>query len=468
MKREDVKDWQAALRADASAFHDAILDSHPGPFDSENPGFGKTLERAYALALSRAKPGIGYREYYWAMTEFANAFDDGHLGVGDRGPGYKWDFIWPGFAVAYRGGAYVVAHSEGGAGMPAVGAVLEKCDGKRAAALAEEKLAPLVGRWSLTSTRERTAPRLFLRSDNPFRAPVRRCTFLQDGKRIAVKPDWQPIDSARRSKLIVAITGARANAGIGMEPLGAKGYAFNLGSFDTDPEADTTKALTALVAQTNARGDAVAEADLLLFDLRGNDGGSSGWMLQIAQAIWGKRYTDAKAEDGSYPDYRISDANIANYRGAYEDAKARGDAYATEWLARVVAAMEGAKAAGRPFWSARNPDAGPLPDAGPNRVKARVFVFTDSFCASACLDAVDLLTALGAIQVGQETSADTLYMDIRDQDLPSGVLRAWIPTKVYRGRARGSNMPATPLHRWTGSLEDTAGIRAWVAGLPAR
>jgi hypothetical protein len=36
---------------------------------------------------------------------------------------------------------------------------------------------------------------------------------------------------------------------------------------------------------------------------------------------------------------------------------------------------------------------------------------------------------------------------------------------VYRGRKRGSNLPAEPEHRWTGDIGDTEGLRKWIASL---
>jgi hypothetical protein len=97
--------------------------------------------------------------------------------------------------------------------------------------------------------------------------------------------------------------------------------------------------------------------------------------------------------------------------------------------------------------------------------KGRVYVLTDLGCASACLDAVDLWTALGAVQIGQETGADSLYMDIRRVPLPSGFAQAIVPMKVYRGRKRGSNVPAVPVHRYTGDMRDTPALQRWVASL---
>ena len=95
----------------------------------------------------------------------------------------------------------------------------------------------------------------------------------------------------------------------------------------------------------------------------------------------------------------------------------------------------------------------------------RVYVLTDSVCASACLDAVDLWKAMGAIQIGRETSADTVYMDVRSTDLPSGVTRLVLPMKVWRGRSRGNNEPQRPAHVFDGDMSDDQALRAWVASL---
>lgn len=56
-------------------------------------------------------------------------------------------------------------------------------------------------------------------------------------------------------------------------------------------------------------------------------------------------------------------------------------------------------------------------------------------------------------------------MDVRTIALPGGFARAVVPMKVYRHRPRGSNMPAVPLHRYTGDMRDTAALERWIATL---
>src|SRR3546814_2255062 len=95
----------------------------------------------------------------------------------------------------------------------------------------------------------------------------------------------------------------------------------------------------------------------------------------------------------------------------------------------------------------------------------RISDWSSDVCSSD-LDAADLWKELGAIQIGQETSADTLYMDVRQDVLPSGLAGVSIPMKVYRGRARGSNEPLRPVHPYPGDLRDTAALERWIGALP--
>jgi len=95
-------------------------------------------------------------------------------------------------------------------------------------------------------------------------------------------------------------------------------------------------------------------------------------------------------------------------------------------------------------------------------------VITDPNCMSACLDAVDLWTSMGAVTAGLETGADTTYMEVRQVKLPAGIGGFSLPMKVFSGRPRGSNQPVSPKYRFDGDIADTVLLQNWVAGLPKR
>ncbi|RZM19462.1 MAG: hypothetical protein EOP67_57510, partial [Sphingomonas sp.] len=203
-----------------------------------------------------------------------------------------------------------------------------------------------------------------------------------------------------------AAASPRAHPEIGgtTPPDGTRWY--TLSGFDSDPTGKDAKALVPLIAGMKADAAGLAAAPRIVLDLRGNNGGSSDWSRQIATILWGAAAIRALPSDGEAVDWRVSPP------------------------------------------------------------KGRVYVLTDLGCASACLDAVDLWTALGAVQIGQETGADSLYMDIRRVTLPSGFAQAIVPMKVYRGRKRGTNVSAVPVHRYTGDMRDTPALQRWVASLP--
>jgi len=117
----------------------------------------------------------------------------------------------------------------------------------------------------------------------------------------------------------------------------------------------------------------------------------------------------------------------------------------------------------------RQPDTSSLDQDRSKDLKQKIFkgqlvLVTDSFCASACLDFADAVLAVpGVIQFGLPTSADTVYIDIGAQVLPSGT-QFWLPLKVWKGRVRGNNQSYEPRYVFNGDINDTTAVQKWVLG----
>lgn len=460
-------DWGQALAEDARAFHDLIADSHPGPVDAGNPGFGPLLSAGLRTALERARTADSYADWYFALQEFSSSFDDGHLSLGNFQPmGHVWTSQWPGFLTGLSSDAdgeqhRVVFNRDPDA--PPVGAVLVSCDGRPAAALAEEMAGRAAGRWSLASRRMAYAPTIFIDQTNPYVRRPARCVFAVDGSERSWNLVWRDLPEAVRDEGFAAARSPRHTAPIALRTW-SRGFWVELGGFDGDPDSADGVRLTPLKAGIAARADEMQTAPAVVFDLRGNRGGSSAWLRAMAESLWGEAWVAAYAPRSSGVEWRASAGNLATVE-SYK-AQLGGDPEIMKWLVRITDGLTESRAVGRPLWLQADDEARPAaPAAAP--MQARTYVLTDYGCASACLDAVDLLKALGAVQIGQETSADTVYMEIRSQPLPSGRVTARVPMKVYRGRARGNNETAVPAQAWTGTLSDTAGIEAWVAELDA-
>jgi hypothetical protein len=458
-------DWGVALREDARAFHDIIADSHPGPVDPMNPGFGDLLERGLRIAVSRAETADSYEDWYFALQEYAASFDDGHLSLSDHAPmGHTWRANWPGFLTALRNDAHEVVFSRD-PNAPPVGATLASCDGRPANAFAADFVGRSAGRWNLRSRRAAYSTTLFVDQMNPYVRRPSSCVFRVNGVEKSFELAWRDLPNSVRDEGFAAGRSVRHTPPIGLRPFGEAGQWIGLASFEGDPASPAGRQLTALQAEVTAKAAAIRAAPRVVFDLRGNNGGSSRWINALAKTLWGEAHVNAKAPVSEGVDWRPSNKNLATIEG-YK-ATLGEQPGAVRSLTEIAMGMRQARAAGRSLWrqgggghSAKAPE---IP--APSAMTGRVYVLTDYGCASACLDAVDLLKALGAVHVGQETSADSFYMDVRGERLPSGRVKAYVPMKVYRGRARGNNESIVPVHTWTGALADTAGLERWILRL---
>ncbi len=460
------RDWAATLRMDAKAYHDQIADNHPGPYNKLDPGFARRNDAGLALALRRAATVRDYPGYLWAMRGYVASFNDGHVAL-DLDQPAALPIRWPGFLTGFDGtGRQVVMTRADDAPLP-LGAVLVSCDGIDAEHLAARNVGAFRGRWELVSQRATNGGRLFLDAANPYIKRPARCRFKVDDTLKDVTLSWRDLPDADFDARFAA-TAPRARPEFAARTLADGTRWFSLPGFNGDPDSADAKSLTPIIKSMRKDALAIAAAPRIVLDLRGNGGGSSDWSYQIAAILWGQAAVNALPSGSEGVDWRASAGNIATlegYRTAWQNSADVSQAV-KDWAARTAKGMTSARALGQALWREVDADeAKPAATGAAHMLKARVFVLTDWGCGSACLDAVDLWTALGGIHVGQETSADSLYMDVRQVALPSGFARAVIPMKVYRGRKRGSNVPARPVHGYTGDMRNTDQLERWITDL---
>jgi hypothetical protein len=464
-----AENWSETLAADARALRQTYFESHPGTVDSENPDFKKQLEAGLALAQERARSVNSFGAYWWAMREYIAAFNDGHVYIETTSAAPELPVRWPGFLTREVAGKHVVATGEGLPGLPSVGSQLISCDGIGADQLAADLVGRFRGRWNLGSQHETHAWRLFLDAGNPYVALPKRCVFTDGRTQQTVDLSYKPM-----SKELFQQESGKASAvyrgPTDVRQFGADGLWISLGSFSGDTSTERGKAISALVKGLEQDQARLARAAVIVLDVRGNGGGSSKWGDKIAALLWGKRIADAAKPQSAGIDWRPSKANIA----AVEDY-ARGPGvglFTRMFIGQVVSGMKAALAAGQPLWREKAP---PRVDTAareaPRQVSAgsrKVYILADGGCASACLDAMDVWTRAGAIPVGRETSADSLYMEIRKQTLPSGLATITVPMKVYRGRVRGLNVSYKPVHEFGDDMMDQQAVETWIASLASR
>lgn len=461
----DGRDWGETLRIDATALHDDIAANHPGPVNPDDPGFAARNDAQLARALRRARTAKTKADYFYAMRQYVASFNDGHLEFGVFGATPE-EPRWPGFLTRYDDDGRQRVFVRDAWGPAPVGARLVGCDGKSADAVSAEIVGSILGRWEMLSQRRLFGVMTFANTTNPYVMHPARCTFNVHGTARTIALDWRSISFSALSEMMRRESPPRA---IGMRILADGTRWLSLSSFDGDPASDLGKRLTALLKLLDGEGESLQAAPAIVLDLRGNGGGSSDWSYQIARKIWGDGALAAVPQANVTVMWRASAANLAAIRTAYQQRVGSGrlSAEAREWFKGSIAGLERAVAASEATW--RQPSGAaptrPPQDLPRHQLSGPVYLVTDSACMSACLDAVDLWRGLGAIHVGQETSADTLYMEVRQGNLPSGLGMISVPMKVYRGRTRGSNESVIPQRRFDGNINDTVALEAWLATL---
>ncbi len=466
---DDDPHWAQKLDADARAIHVVMLDSHPGSYDTLNPQFREQLDAGLALALERASRTNTKGGWWWALRDYVSGFDDGHVILSSVG---NWGFPvrWPGFLTRYQGlEQRIVARSDTLANLPPLGAKLIECDGVDAETLAQERVGRYRGRWSLEAQRAAFGDWTFLSAQNPWQEEMRECRFEHDGGVQSYSLEWRDGGSELSQIRNTMVKAPPFN--IGMQTLDDGGIWISASTFDSNPQGPNFEALNALVAQMEGNQNLLRSAPYVVFDVRGNGGGSSIWSLNMARALWGEDWVEGhRVPPSSGVDWRASQANVDEFKSFLSSLDEAGTTdEVRDYAVDAIRGMEAALANGEMYYR-QTSSREVAEDRAPTALlpTGRILVLTDYSCASACLDAVDLWKAAGAIQIGRETSADTVYMEMRDANLPSGLATVTVPMKVYRDRYRGHNQPHTPQHRMPLETLSEEQLRSGVSAIARR
>jgi hypothetical protein len=202
----------------------------------------------------------------------------------------------------------------------------------------------------------------------------------------------------------------------------------------------------------------------VIFDVRGNTGGNSGWGRDIVEVFWGKASAQRVENQFDWTvDWRASKANIA----ALEDLMQRPDADPDQ-IRGTRSLRDGMVRALKAHHSYVRDSSAPTPPGPrpPNPVTGKVYFLTDMSCASACLDFADLIRHMPSVlHVGLPTNADSVYMDINRELLPSGLAWFGYGMKVFRHRMRKNNEWYEPQARWPGGEMTDDRVIRWIASL---
>lgn len=218
--------------------------------------------------------------------------------------------------------------------------------------------------------------------------------------------------------------------------------------------------------------DAIRQIPYIVFDVRGNGGGSSIWAKQIIDALFGIGYTHHKRAQtlaNQYVEWRASISNIEYLKTVVTDSVHKNfgkESEESKWVESIVDGMQKAYDIGNKlYYDASNKfhDIANITPQG-SLCTSTIIIVTDSQCVSACLDFIDelKLMATRVVLIGKQTSADSLYMECRSIALPSGKGRIVIPIKVYRNRPRDHNIPYAPDIEYMQDINDMGAVKNFV------
>ena len=455
--------WRQAYLDDLDFLHGTIADNHPAAIDDLNPQSKAWVNDGYAQAKARADAVVDYGGYLYGLRAYINGFKDPHTS-------FAYDFpaggaLWPGFVAAMRSGKpTVIDRDESDTATPLVGAEIVACDGEALEQLAARIVYPFLLNERLHADRLRGITRLFLKPKNPFVQHVASCMFKTTERSWSQALRWRTQNAAFSKAFGTANFGYPTKWGVS-EPRDGVVW-IGLETFDTSEEP--AKELEKIIAQIEANAAAWrSNKKVIVFDVRGNGGGSSAWGDRIRDAIWGKQ---PEQEDHTAVEWRASKDNLAFLEEAW--IRIQKNTTVTPELRKdieeTLAAIRSAVASGKPF--AKVGAATPGPEGGltkrrpkgKSKFKAQVVFLNDGACGSACGDFADrVLQQPGVIHAGFWTSGDGVYMDGRGVPTPSGLGFLSFAMKVYRGRERGHLEEYEPDWLYEGSWDDAA-LQAWL------
>lgn len=470
--------WRKAAETDLAAIKRLLQDHTPIPFDAENPDHGRWLEEGYGKAQTLAAQAQDEHGHFFALAFYVNGFQDPHIAFGLSND--RPDPLWPGFIAAKKGANAVVVYRDPSApDAPDIGATITGCDGMSLDDFAANRILPFSGNAKIALSQRQTTGRAFLDRRNPFAARAKSCVFeTPEGPR-NVELLWRevPKDKAANTAWFDtfrdSFAGPTAEWGV-TEP--APGVTW-IGVPTFSSGEDTAPKLQKLIADVEAKAVAMRQGRAIVIDTRGNGGGNTFWSQRLTNAIFPPETVKgwSKASGQGAADWRASEGNARYWRQTSQDyAKEFGpvtlESLGALYLAGAIWAHKDDKP---PIW--RFPwdgEPGPTggltlkrPKSGAPPFPAKVYFLSNGSCGSTCLNFADEILMIPSVKlIGSATHADSAYMEVRDEALPSGLARLTFPQKVWRGMGRGNLEAYQPDAAYDGPWDDNS-VRAWTLAL---
>lgn len=419
---------------DLQALYMCLLNNHPASFTASDTFFPWWLELGHRAAVRQSEHIETDADHLYALSFFVKGFCDPHVCVH---PTMPLEVQWTGWCVAYRAGRYEVFVSE--VDEVAVGDELIAYDGMpvsawfdryilsykgiRSQACAVQQYAWLLGAWEGSSLVPQPTSYQFV---------------SPDGVHKTVMPTWRVVPAHR------VLQHYKPQHECGIQPF-YDGVWIHLPTFSPTQEERSTLAHIAATIK-NYRS-----CPYIIFDLRGNSGGSTWYADAILQKLFGTRYFYAR-QDAYAPHAQIL-WRASDYTCSYVCSLAQelvqtygADHEISRWIMGIQKGMQQAWEQQQPFFQELYKQERDYDAPCSRKYTGTVIVIIDGWCVSAALDMIDAVYMVhdDIVLVGQPTQADSPYTESCDVVLPSGKAVLTFPIKLYRTSLREPYTGYTP------------------------
>ncbi len=223
-------------------------------------------------------------------------------------------------------------------------------------------------------------------------------------------------------------------------------YWFHIGTFEPSEKekVELDKIITLLPTLQNN--------NIIIFDVCNNGGGNSKYGSDAMDAFFGKNYAQKKRFEltkNMYTEWRASEDNVRHIeKFEKECVKQFGICdEVTLWIKNIAQGMRSAFKNKKLFYCEDSSlEFKDKKEISKPHITSKIFVLINKGCRSACLDFIDELKMIDypITFIGKKTGADSVYMEQRTVDLPSGDGVFKFPIKVIRNRKRGNNESHVP------------------------
>ncbi len=449
--------WQAAATADLAFIAQTIQRQHIG-YVAGHANVVIPFQDGLALAESALNTVKSQQDYLRLISRFVQGFGDPHLGIDLQLQTTGWN----GLVVSQINDQFQVVWSEPDwpTPLPAKGATLYSCDGVWIGSYLKNKVAPFSAHSAeyAHSTRmhaqsmmfERglnTAPQVCEFSDSSAPGTAQRRSYALPLLAVPAQISLARVSDVRRQFQVQA-------KAVGVYPLSPNRYWVGMPSFNVQDEGKSYRAMYQQLA-------GLKQADLIVFDLRGNGGGASSWGTEAIAALFGADYAAEVEQYGGLAKSMIADQPtiqlLRNY--AANPAMASYQAEINAAADKLAAAQQAGKKTGLVSGSdtLTLPPTTATKPAGP-----RLAALIDHNCFSSCMNFLQQLKAIpDTLVLGESTLGYSPYGEIMPVTLPEGRGTLFVPTAFFRVK-EAAREPFVPDHPYPGDLSDDAALAVWL------